>query len=211
MKRKNKLVLSVLLLVVVILAQVLFVHPGVMVDNVYAIGTPVGLIELLRPTSSGQSITDYRPVDANSPAMACVQIERAIRSSMTGTFVLNGLSWDSPIFSYMLDEMKTQCFSYLIIWVFLILEIVFFAKFKKDKMEAPVIILFLCAALSVNLWAELLYVAFGYMNAILSFGISFFLCLIVWIHFTNFDTKNDSDDSQDSASVCENSASETSQ
>ena len=167
MKRKHTII-AIVVLVLVIVLQLLFVHPYIALDSLVALGAPLALPDLL----GVENLLTGRdwPIDIYTPACRPLHYERAIKSGLTG----RDYNIDYNDYNY-LSTLRTQSFFYLLIWLFVILELVVWFRAQNTYSK-----LYLAAiALSVNIWAEILYLSLNYVNAVLSYGIAFVIFLII--------------------------------
>lgn len=169
MKIKNKRI-AVSILVVVILVQILITPLGLALNSFYAAGTPMMLVEVVsHEIKQILGLTRFSTPDYNSPYCVFQYSERSMRDALTGSSS-----------SYDTSDRASQGLLYLLIWAFLVVELIFFARRRKLSAKPQYLILLATAALSVNLWAAMLYLLFGYVNAVVSYGMAFILYLVVY-------------------------------
>ena len=169
MKIKNKRI-AVIILVIVILVQILITPFGLVLNSFYAVGTPLMLVEVVsHETKQILGLTRFYTPDYYSPYCLFQYRERSTRDVVTGSSS-----------SYDMNDRVVQGIFFLSIWVFLIVEMVLFLRRKKLSAKPQYLILLVATALSVNIWALMIYMLFGFVNAVVSYGIAFFLYLVVY-------------------------------
>lgn len=166
-------IIPFVLIAAVIMLQVFLVHPGIAMNNVYAMGVPLSLIPLLTPTTN--PITGvYRPTNYYGDLFTSQFLERVTRSALTG----EPFSDDFNIYGH--EALQNECFAFMFIWVFLVIEIILFCKCCNRSVQGKYLAYLVIPAISVNIWSELLYVFLGQVNAVVSFGFAFGLYLVVY-------------------------------
>lgn len=187
--------LPVILIAIVIILQFLLVSPGIALNCFYAMGTPLSLIPLLTPTTN--SITGvYKPTNYYGDLFTSQYMEHATRSAMTGEPV-------PDIFNLRGHEaLQSECLFFAFIWVFLIVEIYLFFKCCKRSVPGKYLALLVVPAISVNIWAELIYILLGQVNAVVSFGLAFGLYLVTYFMINSMLCKGKEASSSEVDSTC---------
>ena len=172
MKGNNGKIVLMIILAIIIVLQLILGHIGIVLNNLSSLGVPLALIELFQPTKNlaGAYIA---PTDFYSPVCTSMHVEHATRSALMGKHL--GYSYDA----YGKDDLQIQGIFYLVIWVFIITEIVLLVKYVKRSGDIKNVLFLIIIALCVNICAEIMLVAFGYVNAVLSYGIVFLLFVLI--------------------------------
>lgn len=165
--------LPIILIAIVIILQIFLVNPSVALNSFYAMGAPLSLVPLLTPTTN--PITGvYTPTNYYCSLFTSLHMEHMTRSTLTGEYV-------PDIFNLQGHEaLQSECLFFAFIWCFLIVEIYLFFKCYKRSIPGKYLALLSVPAISVNIWAELIYILCGQTNAVVSFGIAFGLYLVVY-------------------------------
>ena len=78
------------------------------------------------------------------------------------------------------SELITQCGWFLLIWAVIILEIRLITKCYRTTKKPESIFCLFAITISVLIWAEIIYSIFGYVNAVVSFSVTFLLFFVTF-------------------------------